>query len=208
MYRIGEKTGTLGIVYGGYAFVKYLVPKALPLKPLGAGYASRFRMRKWARGPDRISREKKMEQQSTDMTSPLISHAKPSRRRADKGQVIADGVTPPPPASIPTAFRLRPDARDALFTRAKEAGMSPRAWLEQAILENKTRIVVNTSAQDLVFQINKAGNNLNQIAHAIHTLRLKDMLAAGHYTQHMETLRAIEGLLTDALAHARSNLVR
>lgn len=149
-----------------------------------------------------------MKQQSTDVTGPPISHAKPGRRHSNKGRVVTDGETPPPPASIPTAFRLRPDARDLLFARAKEAGMSPRAWLERAILENQTRIVVNTSAQDLVFQINKAGNNLNQIAHAIHTLRLKDMLAAAHYTQHMETLRAIEGLLTDALAHARSNLVR
>lgn len=148
-----------------------------------------------------------MEQESEGENASPISHAKLGRVR-NRLTPEPDSAPSPSPASIPTAFRLRPDARELLFARAKEAGMSPRAWLERAILTNETRIVVNTAAQDLVFQINKAGNNLNQIAHAIHSLRLKDMLAPAQYAQHLGTLRAIESALMDALSHARSNQVR
>ncbi|PZQ76172.1 MAG: plasmid mobilization relaxosome protein MobC [Sphingomonas sp.] len=113
------------------------------------------------------------------------------------------------PASKVASFRLRAEAHDTITARAKEAGISPRAWLEDAILTNRTQIVAKAAKHPdlngLLFQVNRAGNNLNQIAHTLHGLRLANKLTPEHYEQHMATLSAIETALTEALGRARAD---
>lgn len=113
------------------------------------------------------------------------------------------------PASKVASFRLRTEAHDTIIARAKEAGISPRAWLEDAILTNRTQIIAKPAKhpdlKGLLFQINRAGNNLNQIAHTLHGLRLANKLTPEHYEQHMATLSAIETALTEALGRARAD---
>lgn len=112
--------------------------------------------------------------------------------------------------SAPTrvaSFRLKNEAHDRITERAATAGVSPRVWLEKAILDNRTEIVARAKPSPdykaLVFQINKAGNNLNQIAHHLNTLALMDAIDARKYLSVLDELSSIEAALTDALTHAR-----
>ena len=113
------------------------------------------------------------------------------------------------PATIVASFRLSPAAHERIAVRAEAAGVSRRVWLEEAILENRTEIIARVQPtpdyKALLFQVNKAGNNLNQIAHRLNSLAKVDAIDARKYLSVLEDLSSIEAALTDALAHARPN---
>lgn len=111
------------------------------------------------------------------------------------------------PKTIPASFRLSADAHKKLNDRAKAANLSPRAWLETAILENRTQVIArqkpHPELKPLLFQVNKAGNNLNQLAHRFNALRLENRLSAADFFDGMRKLEQIELDLAEALANAR-----
>lgn len=84
----------------------------------------------------------------------------------------------PKEKTIPWAGRLPETAYKLFHQRANEAGISSRAWLTDVLLADKVKIVAkqkpHPDLSGLVFQANKAGNNLNQIAK-----RLNELMKAG-----------------------------
>lgn len=115
----------------------------------------------------------------------------------------------PKPKTIPASFRLSKAAHEAITKRSNEAGVSTREWLETAILENRTHIVArqkpHPELKPLLFQVNKAGNNLNQLAHRFNALRLENKLTTADFLEGMRKLEQIESDLAEALANARPN---
>lgn len=105
------------------------------------------------------------------------------------------------------SFRLSPEAHATLMARAAESGLSTRAWLEQAILENRTEIVAvakpHPELKPLVFQANKAGNNLNQLAHHFNALSIRGKLSASHCEEALYLLAMIQSSFREAVANAR-----
>ncbi|MGJ7523723.1 plasmid mobilization protein [Variovorax sp. LT1P1] len=121
-----------------------------------------------------------------------ISHAKfPAKAR--KTEVVS--------------FRLSPEAHAKLMSRAAESGLSSRAWMEQAILENRSEIVAvakpHSELKPLVFQANKAGNNLNQLAHHFNALNMRGKLSASHCEEALYLLALIQASFREAVANAR-----
>ena len=118
---------------------------------------------------------------------------------------MADPVSTP--KTRVASFRLSLEAHQRINDQAAAAGISPRAWLDQAILANRTEIVARVRPtpdyKALIFQVNKAGNNLNQIAHRLHSLAQANIVDAQRYLAVLDALASIESALTDALAHAR-----
>lgn len=119
----------------------------------------------------------------------------------------APGQTETKPQKIPVSFRLSQASFDKLHGRAAEAGVSGREWLDRAILENKTVIVAKAKRHPdlgpLLFQVNKAGNNLNQLAHRLNSLALAGKITATDATLALSALERISQTLQEALDRAR-----
>lgn len=124
-----------------------------------------------------------------------ISHAK-----------LAD---PEKPKTRVASFRLSPEAHAKMTAQAAKAGISARAWVELAIIENNTQIVARAKAhpelKPLLFQAAKAGNNLNQLAHRFNALRLEGRLSGADCAEALSTLQTIRDQFIEAIAHARPN---
>ncbi len=114
---------------------------------------------------------------------------------------------PPAPKTIPASFRLSVTAHAKLFESAAAAGISTRSWLEQAVLENKTQIVakpkLHPDLRELLYQVNKAGNNVNQLAHRFNSLALKGAIPSTEVTVALSELLRISQTLQEALDRAR-----
>lgn len=110
------------------------------------------------------------------------------------------------------SFRLSPEAERKLSEAIEKSGLNNREWLEKAILENQT--VIKSKAgyslldpdqiRELIFQANRAGNNINQIARALNKLRQQEVLDEAQYTKYLENLANIEQTLAEGVAGARS----
>lgn len=110
---------------------------------------------------------------------------------------------------VPTkvaSFRLAAAAHERLYSQAEKAGLSTRAWLEQAILENQTQIIAkakpNRELAPLLFQVNKIGNNINQLAHHFNAMELAGRLGPDQAAMATNALRGVQRLLREALNHA------
>jgi len=105
------------------------------------------------------------------------------------------------------SFRISNESYDRLNANASLAGISTREWLERAILENETRIIQkkkNTAdIQSLIIQVNKIGNNLNQIAHNMNTANLKGVLTRGDCIEAINKLDHMRALLNESLIFSR-----
>lgn len=116
-------------------------------------------------------------------------------------------LTVKPRKSEVVSFRVSPEVHATLMSRAAESGLSSRMWFEQAILENRTQIVAvakpHRELKPLVFQANKAGNNLNQLAHHFNALRLQGKLSASHCEEALYLLAMIQASFREAVANAR-----
>ncbi|ABI60792.1 plasmid mobilization protein [Nitrosomonas eutropha] len=113
-------------------------------------------------------------------------------------------------ASTKTAvvsFRIGNEAYNRLIESSDRAGVSTREWLEEAILNNRTRIVErskpNADLRSLVTQVNRMGNNLNQVAHTLNSAQLAGKLARDECLQAIERLDHIRALLNETITYAR-----
>ena len=106
-----------------------------------------------------------------------------------------------------TSFRLRQASYDTLEAKAKEAGITIREWLEEAILANRTRIVErrkpSADLSSLATQINRMGNNLNQVAHTLNAAQLAGKLTMEECLSAIKRLDHIRALLNETIAYAR-----
>jgi hypothetical protein len=115
-------------------------------------------------------------------------------------------VSAPKASTKPYAARLSLTAHALIHRRAREAGVSSREWLERAILTNRTSIITrkqnHADLGPLLFQVNRAGNNLNQVAHQLNSAALRQPIDGAQVKRAIELLVEIETALTEALARA------
>ena len=113
------------------------------------------------------------------------------------------------PKTIQTCFRLAPDTHHLLHERAQAAGISTKVWLDKAIVENKTKIVAkqkpHPELRPLLFQANKAGNNINQLAHHFNTLRRDNKITREEFAAAVQRLESIQTALLEAVDFARQS---
>lgn len=121
-------------------------------------------------------------------------------------RVTDDQAPAATPKTIPASFRLSSGAHAKLYGQAAAAGISTRAWLEHAVLENATQIVARPQLHpdlgELLLQVNKAGNNVNQLAHRFNTLALKGDVPGSEVTAALEALREISRALQETVRRA------
>lgn len=113
-------------------------------------------------------------------------------------------------ASTKTAvvsFRIGNEAYDRLTESSARAGVSTREWLEQAILNNRTRIVERPKPSadllSLATQINRMGNNLNQVAHTLNSAQVAGKLTRDECLDAVKKLDHIRALLNETISYAR-----
>ena len=80
----------------------------------------------------------------------------------------------PKAAKVPVSFRFGEAAKANLEALAAAEGITPRSFLEKRVLELDqphivARVKEHPDLRALLFQVNKTGNNINQIAKAINT---------------------------------------
>jgi hypothetical protein len=87
---------------------------------------------------------------------------------------------------------------------AGEAGMTKAIWLEQAIIANKTVIAPQErpGLNGLLYQVCRAGNNINQLARSFNVLLLMETITAADFADAMAQLALIDALLDEAIAYA------
>lgn len=110
--------------------------------------------------------------------------------------------------TVNVSFRFDVAAHALLLQQAKAARMSTRAWLEAAVLNNKTEVHIPPDedlARALLFQVGRAGNNLNQIAHKLNSLDMAGRLTPDRIEEGVAQLDAIQRLLRRAVARAGKN---
>jgi len=107
------------------------------------------------------------------------------------------------------SFRISNETYERLTSNAAKAGISTKLWLEKAILENQTKIVErakpNRDLSDLVVQVNRAGNNINQIAHNLNTAALTSKLTKAECEDALKRLDHLRALLNELISHASEN---
>ncbi|WP_083637938.1 plasmid mobilization protein [Caballeronia sordidicola] len=99
----------------------------------------------------------------------------------------------------PIAFRLPLADRDAFLAKVHESGLTQAEFFRQCVLTNRTKVIARAAPSvdrnRTVFVVNKAGNNLNQIAHVLNAARLDQSASETTYLAALDTLESIELLL-------------
>jgi hypothetical protein len=105
------------------------------------------------------------------------------------------------------SFRISESLQKKLYSQSDAAGVSAKVWLEKAILENKTKIIAkqkpHPELRPLLFQVNKAGNNINQLAHHFNTMKLDGKITHDEYHVALDSLSDIQKIMREALDYAR-----
>jgi hypothetical protein len=99
----------------------------------------------------------------------------------------------------PIAFRLPLADRTAFLAKVHESGLTQAEFFRQCVLTNRTKVIARSAPsvdrKRTVFVVNKAGNNLNQIAHVLNAARLDQSASETTYLAALDTLESIELLL-------------
>ncbi len=107
------------------------------------------------------------------------------------------------------SFRFAPGAHDALLQHSQAEGISTRSWLEKRLLALPRVNVVLRRERDgpelraMLFQVSRAGNNLNQLAHKFNRLDLAGQLRGSDLHDAKAVLLRVADVLQRALDHAR-----
>lgn len=107
------------------------------------------------------------------------------------------------------SFRIANEAYDRLIQASEQSGLSTKEWLEQAILNNRTRIVErpkpSADLRSLATQVNRMGNNLNQVAHTLNSAQLAGKLTRDECLEAIRRLDHIRALLNETIGYARQS---
>lgn len=95
-----------------------------------------------------------------------------------------------------------------ILKKAEEAGLTTRQWLEEAILNNRTKIVERRKPNSadlgrLATQINRIGNNINQVAHTLNSAQAAGNLTRDQCLDAIERLDHMRALLNETITYAR-----
>ena len=93
------------------------------------------------------------------------------------------------------SVRLTAADKAAYTGKVAASGLSESTFFRRAVIENKTQIVARPKAsadtRRLLYVVNKAGNNLNQLAHRINADHLAGKIHADTYERLLVDLDAI-----------------
>jgi hypothetical protein len=103
------------------------------------------------------------------------------------------------------SFRLPEDQAAELNAKIAESGLDASVFLRDFVLKNKTTVIAKPKAslekRRMQFVINKAGNNLNQIAHLLNTANKTQRLTDQLFQQATAGLQEIAKYMKAALDH-------
>lgn len=103
------------------------------------------------------------------------------------------------------AYRLSDEDYATFIEKVKASGMTKSEFFREAILKNRTQIVARKTASEdrkrLLHIFDKAGNNLNQIAHRANREHQQGKLSEHTYEQLLYQLETIAGYLRATLRH-------
>ena len=107
----------------------------------------------------------------------------------------------------PISFRLPESERQAWLAKVSASGMTQSEFFRQAVVANRTTVqsqpAPSADSRQLVYHFCKAGNNLNQLAHRVHSDRLAGKLDEATYESIQYQLDLIAKYLKATVAHAR-----
>lgn len=107
----------------------------------------------------------------------------------------------------PIAFRLPDQEREAWLAKVHASGLTQSEFFRRAVINNSTVVQAETQVsadvRRLVYLFQKAGNNINQLAHRAHGDRLAGKLNQATYDSIEYHLRLIHMYLKATLPHAR-----
>lgn len=116
---------------------------------------------------------------------------------------MARGKSAKEPMGKPVAFRLPEADRQAWLEKVAASGRSPSEFFRDCVLGNRTQVIARVPAsadrRRLLFIANKAGNNLNQLAHRANADHLAGRLDGQAYEALLAELEAIRHALEAAL---------
>lgn len=108
-------------------------------------------------------------------------------------------------ATKPVSFRLTESERLAYLAKCEAAGLSPSDFFRDCVLTNRTQIVArrkpSADRQRVLYLVNKAGNNLNQMAHRANSLHLAGKLTEEVFDSMIYELELIARYMKATLGH-------
>lgn len=106
----------------------------------------------------------------------------------------------------PVSFRLTAADHAAYLAKVEASGMKPSAFFRDAVLTNKTQIVARAKASPeqgrLVYLMNKASNNINQLAHRANADHLAGVVSDVTYSRILAELHALANYMKAAIKDA------
>ena len=118
---------------------------------------------------------------------------------ANKSKLGAEG------GSRVVSFRLAEADRAAYLAKVKESGLSQSEFFRTCVLQNRTQVVARPKAtvetKQVLYIVNKAGNNLNQLAHRTNLDHLVGKVDHHTYADILYQLDRIARYLKFTLAH-------
>lgn len=109
-----------------------------------------------------------------------------------------------PRQTVAVFFRLDSVLHAKLVVDAELAGVTVRVWLEKAILENKTEVITKErpGLRALLYQVNRAGNNINQIAKSLNIMQMSGDILHEEFISSLEKIEEVSALMREAIQYA------
>lgn len=123
--------------------------------------------------------------------------AEPPKRRFLQAVAERKGTAKPEADKLtrPVSFRLKAADHAAYLAKVEASGMRPSAFFRDAVLANKTQVVARARANPtrarMVYLMNKASNNLNQLAHRVNADHLAGVVSQATYTSILAELQIL-----------------
>jgi len=106
----------------------------------------------------------------------------------------------------PVSFRLTAADHAAYLAKVEASGLRPSVFFREVVLTNKTQIVARAKASPergrLVYLMNKASNNINQLAHRANADHVAGVVSDATYTRILAELHALATYMKAAIKDA------
>lgn len=143
---------------------------------------------------ERISREKKTGASSGKRSSPTRARLSDDQRVEYDAKVGLTKVV---------SLRLADDDHAAYMAKVNASGMGRSAFFRECVLGNKTQVVArlkpSVDKDRLVYLVNKAGNNINQLAHRANADHLTGVVSESTYTRILGELQTLAQFMKAAI---------
>ena len=104
------------------------------------------------------------------------------------------------------SFRLSDADHAAYLAKVEASGLKPSEFFRECVLQNRTQIVARPKASPergrLVYLMNKASNNINQLAHRANADHLAGVVSEATYTRILAELERLARYMKSAVKDA------